>query len=236
MISNVLETHKHLVLAVIAGVVLWFGIGKVDQLIANHDHAALQQAQVVAQVQADKTAAIAAQVVQQAVQFQSLAEKAQVQNVALIQANAQLAAALAKQQKTDATLPPSDLVSRLNVLVPQAGAVLTTKPDGVILPTQGTIAVVQQLEQVPVLSTQLENERTQLGNAQELLTASSQQVATLDTEVGSLNLQLGDDAKVCAVQIATVKADARKSKKRWFLAGYVAGLVTRGAIRLLTGV
>jgi len=56
-------------------------------------------------------------------------------------------------------------------------------------------------------------------------------VTTLNTEVGSLRLQLGDDAKVCSAQIATVKAAARRSKRRWFYAGLVAGFIGRQLIK-----
>ena len=96
-----IESHERLLLVAVAGVVLWFGIGRVDSLIARHDNANLQQAQVVAQAQADKTAAIAAQVAEQAAQYASLADKVQQQNDALIQANIALSTALAKQQHTD---------------------------------------------------------------------------------------------------------------------------------------
>ena len=124
-----IESHERLLLVAVAGVVLWFGIGRVDSLIARHDNANLQQAQVVAQAQQDKTAAIAAQVAQQAAQYQALADKVQVQNAALVQANTELATALAKQQHTDASLPPTELVNVGLHLVPQASATVT--PSGV---------------------------------------------------------------------------------------------------------
>ena len=107
-----IESHERLLLVAVAGVVLWFGIGRVDSLIARHDNANLQQAQVVAQAQPDKTAAIAAQVAEQSAQYASLAAKVQQQNDALMQANVALSTALAKQQHTDASLPPTELVNR----------------------------------------------------------------------------------------------------------------------------
>ena len=120
-ISIYLKSHERLVLLAIAGLVLWFGIGKIDTLIQNHDNANLQQAKVTAQSQADKTAAIAEQVQVQATQYQALASKLGAQNQALVQANVQATLALAQRQKTDATLPPTELVARWNALVPSAG-------------------------------------------------------------------------------------------------------------------
>lgn len=232
-ISVYIKTHERLVLSVIAGLVLWFSIGKIDTLIANHDHANLQQAQVTAQVQQEKNTVLATQVAQNAAQYKELSDKVQSQNAQLEQAKTQLATALAKQQKTDATLPPSDLVARWNTLVPQAGATVT--PNGVTLSSAGAVVTVQQLEEVPVLSSQLENERTQLGNDQNLISAANASITTLNLRVDGLNLQLSDNAKVCTAQIKTIKAEARKSKRRWFIVGMVIGFIGRQVIKTETG-
>jgi hypothetical protein len=228
-----LQRHERLVLAVIGGLVLWFGVGKIDTLIQNHDHAALQQAQVVAAVQQEKNQALAAQVAEQAAEYKALADKVNAQNAALEQANVNLANALIKQQHTDAGLPPTELVARLNTLVPNANASITNGQT--TLPQSGTVAVVQQLEQVPVLTTQLQNKGTELDNAQKLLGTSQGQVTTLTEQVTGLQVKAVDDAKVCAAQIAVVRADARKSKRRWFYAGVVVGFVGRQILKTYTG-
>jgi hypothetical protein len=228
-----IKQHERMIITVLVGLVLWFAIGKIDTLVANHDNANLQQAKVVAQAQIEKNAALAAQAAQQAAQFQALAEKVQAQNTALAQANVALVTALTKQQKTDATLPPTQLVARLNTLVPEAGASVT--PNGVTLPENGAVATVQELEKVPVLTTQLSDTQTELKNEQGLLMASTAQVATLNSEVASLKLEAVDQAKVCTAQIAVVKAEARRSKRRWFLGGFVAGWLSRQAVKTYTG-
>ena len=228
-----IESHERLLLVAVAGVVLWFGIGRVDSLIARHDNANLQQAQVVAQAQADKTAAIAEQVAQQSAQYASLAAKVQQQNDALMQANVALSTALAKQQHTDSTLPPSDLVARWNTLVPQAGATVVT--NGVLLPEQGAVSTVQALEQTPVLQKQLGNTQDELKNAQGLLTASNGQVITLNTEVGALRVQIVDNSKVCDARVKVESDRVRKARRRWFVIGYVAGFLSRQYIKSAIG-
>lgn len=228
-ISTYVEKHERLVLALVAGVILWFAVGRVDTLIAKHDSAALHQAQVIAQVQADKTAAIAEQVQVQAAQYQALVDKVQAQNAALVKANAELATALTKQQRIDASLPPTELVNRWAVLVPQAKPTVT--PTGVALDTLSAVTTLQQLEIIPVQQETINNNQQELSNAQSLVTAEGQQVQTLNTEVGSLRTQLGDNAKVCAAQIAVVKAESRKSKRRWFYAGLVLGFIGRQLIK-----
>ena len=232
-ISAYLKAHERLVLSVVAGLVLWFAIGKIDTLILHHDQANLEQAKVTAQVQAEKNTALAAQVATQAAQYKELADKVQSQNAALEQANVQLSQALVKQQKTDATLPPTELAARWTMLVPQATVAVT--PSGVTLNSASAVATVQTLEQVPVLKTELSNTNGRLENVDKLLAASGQQVATLNSQVSGLQLQIVDNSKVCTAQVSVVKAEARRSKRRWFLVGYVAGFLSRQYIKTATG-
>ena len=233
-ISTYVKAHERLVLAGIAAVLLWFAVGHVEGIIAAHDNANLAQAKVVAQSQAEKTEAIAAQVAQQAQEYKALAAQVAAQNAQLEAANVALSNALIKQQHTDSTLPPSDLVARWNTLVPQAGATVTSS--GVALPAQGAVSTVQALEQVPVLTTQIANQGKELSNSQTLIAAEGQQVSTLNMEVGALNLQLADNNKVCQAQIAVIKAQAAKSKRRWFIIGWITGFVSRQVIKTYTGV
>lgn len=229
-----IQKHERLLLALVGGLVLWFAIGKIDTLIANHDHANLQQAQVAAAVQEDKNKALIAQVAQQAADYKALAEKVEAQNAALEQANVALATSLTKQQKTDATLPPTELVARMNTLVPTAGATFTSS--GVVLPQAGAVAVTQELEKVPVLTKQLDNETVIEQGTQKQLALSETQVATLNNQVTGLKTQATLDAQVCKDQIAVVKADARKSKRKWAIIGAVSVIIARAAVKIGLGI
>ena len=224
-VSEIFKTHEKLILALVAAGVLWVAIGKVDTLIQHHDNANLKQAQVIAAQEASKNAAIAAQVASDKAAFDALQAKLQAQDAALVQANVALATALTKQQKTDATLPTTDLVARWNALVPQAAA--SVNNGQVTLPNTGAVATVQQLERIPVQQETITNEQTLVANGNALAVAQTKQVTDLTDQVAGLKLQSVDDAKVCQAQIAVVKADARRSKRRWFIAGFVAGIATR---------
>ena len=129
---------------------------------------------------------------------------------------------------------PAELVARLNTLVPQADATVT--PTGVALPEAGAVATVQQLEQVPVLTQQLSDETQIASDTAGLLAAANENRATLTDEISGLKLEAVDSAKVCTAQIAVIKAEARKSKRRWFVAGFVAGIATLGAFSLVCGI
>jgi len=219
-----IKAHETLLLVAVAGLGLWFGIGKIDTLIANHDNANLHQATVVAAQQASVNEGLAQQAAFQAAQYKELAAKLDTQNAALVQANTLLATTLAQRQKTDATLPPSALVARWNILVPQAGAQVS--PNGVTLPSVGAVATVQTLEQVPVLQTELSNTNGQLANDEQLLVAGKAQNDTLYNEIDGLRVQITDNSKVCQDQIKVIKDAARKSKFHYFLGGVVATIVT----------
>ena len=227
-LSAYVKLHERLIGLVLAAAVIWGVSGKIESVVAKHDKSQETQAQIVANAQQSKDAALAAQAQQQAEQYKELSDKVAAQNAALEQANITLATALAKQQHTDATLPPTELVARLNTLVPTASATVT--PSGIALPEAGAVSVVQQLELVPAQQQELANAQAETKNDLSLLTASNGQVATLNTEVSGLRLEITDDKTVCQEQIKVVKADAAKSKRRWFLIGVVAGFLGRSAL------
>jgi hypothetical protein len=199
---------------VLAAAVIWGVSGKIESVVAKHDKSQETQAQIVANAQQSKDAALATQAAQQAEQYKELSDKVAAQNDALV-------TALVKQQHTDASLPPSDLIARWNTLVPQAGATVTST--GVALPEAGAVATVQQLESVPVLTQQLANTNSLLG-------ASQKQVVTLDQEVSGLNLQLVDNQKVCTEELKVQADQYKKSRWHWFWAGMAAGFLGRSAL------
>jgi len=213
-LSAYVKLHERLIGLVLAAAVIWGVSGKIESVVAKHDKSQETQAQIVANAQQSKDAALATQAAQQAEQYKELSDKVAAQNAALV-------TALVKQQHTDASLPPSDLIARWNTLVPQAGATVTST--GVALPEAGAVATVQQLESVPVLTQQLANTNSLLG-------ASQKQVVTLDQEVSGLNLQLVDNQKVCTEELKVQADQYKKSRWHWFWAGMAAGFLGRSAL------
>ena len=227
-ISEVLKAHEKLILALIAAGVLWVAIGKIDTLIQHHDDANLKQAQVIAAQDAEKNAAIAAQVANDKAAFDALQAKLQAQDAALVQANVALATALTKQQKVDATLPPTDLAARWNTLVPQAAA--SVNNGQVTLPNTGAVATVQQLERIPVQQETITNDQTLIANGNVLAVSQAKQVTDLTNEITGLKLQSIDDAKVCDARVKVETDKVHKARRRWFLIGYISGFLTRSAL------
>jgi hypothetical protein len=242
-IRQFLLDHERLLLAVVAAIVIFAGYVKVTNIIAAHDAANLKQAQIVAAQQADankqlaqQNAALAAQAEQDAAQLKALSDKLTAQNQQLANANVALASALAKQQKTDATLPPNELAQRWAQITPSmpAGGVTVTPDNAMKVTPAGAVATVQQLEKVPVLQSELDNETTAKNNDDQIISQQGKsitdfaaQVTGLDNQITGLNKQIVDNNAVCQEQIKVVKDQARKSKRRWFIIGYVAGFLTR---------
>src|SRR5271155_3570018 len=241
-IRTFLLDHERLIIIVIAALVIWLGYVKITNIIADHDAANLKQAQVVAQQQADQNAALAkqaaanaAQIADDKAQLQVLTDRLTAQNQQLVNANTALATALTKQQHTDASLPVPALVDRWAQLAPGTnftGAI--GSGNNVSVTPSNALATVQQLEKVPVLTTELANETTEKTNVDQLLVAANKNIFDLNTSVTTLNGQIVglnktivDNGNVCAEQIKVIKDDARKSKRKWFIIGFVAGFLTR---------
>jgi uncharacterized protein HemX len=221
--------HERLLIVLVAAVVIWLGYVKVTNIIEEHDKAALQQAQIVAAQQATENAALAKQAQADAAQLQALSARLEAQNQQLANANTALVSALANQKKTDATLPPTELAQRWASITPDmpAGGV-TLSPDNTMKVTQaGAVATVQRLEEVPALKQQLDNETQQKNNGDQLIAQQGKSIFDLNAQVGGLQKQITANDNVCKEEIKVVKDEARKSKRKWFLIGFVSGFVSR---------
>lgn len=232
-ISTFLKHHETFLLIVLGFVLFWFVTGKVQDIIAAHDNANLQAATAVLNAQIDSDKKQAVLVAQQAADYKALSEKFQAQNDALARANTALSVKLSERQNTNNNLTLPDLLVRWQQLVPPATLSITNGQ--ATISDTGAHATVNELEKVPVLTEQLANEKTSNENNLTLLSASNKQVSTLNDSVTGLNKQIAAANGVCEEKIKTVKDAAAKSKRRWFVVGYIAGFISRQAIKTYTG-
>ena len=250
-IRSFLLDHERLLIVIIAAVVLWFSYGKYADIRANEADKALQEQKLVVAAQVQANQQLAAQVqkdeAQQAADkaaLQALTDKVTAQNQQLAQANIALANTLAKQQKTDATLPPSELAQHWAQITPNmpAGGVTVSKDNAIAVTQAGAVATVVQLERVPFLTQELANETTQKQNDDQIIANQTKNIFDLGTTIGDLHKQIdgkdlliADNTKQCTDEKNVMKAQFRKSKRRWFVIGYVAGFVSRQAIKSYLG-
>lgn len=217
--------HERLLIVIIAAVLIFAGYVKVTNIIAAHDASNLAQAQVVAASQATQNVALAKQVADDAANLKALQDRLETQNAQLIQANTTLASALANRQKADAALTPTELGQRWSNLVPQATP--TAVPNGLAVSQAGALATVQSLEQVPVLTEQLKNETVEKQNDDQVIAQQTKNIFDLNGQVGGLQKQIVDNNVVCQAQIKVEVDKARKSKRKWFVIGYIAGFASK---------
>lgn len=236
-VSNYVKTHERLVLACIAAVVLYFGIVKVESIIAAHDKAVATVSDAAAQAAAKESAASAAATAAEQTKHDALEAQMQQQNAALVAANTQLAAALSAQQKKDATLPPTQLAERIETLAAlPPNAIQPTQSGGFALTNPGAVQIAVTLEKTNTLAQQLTDVSTEKSNDEKLLAEDKTLASNLKSQIEGLNISITKNDKACTDDKNLLKAEARKSKAKWFGFGYVAGLATRGAIKIFTGV
>lgn len=228
IIRTFLLDHERLIIVAIVAIGLWFGYGKYAQIRLDHDNAILAQAKVTADAQAKANQALAQQVSDDKAALQALTDKLTAQNQQLVNANTALATALTKQQKTDASLPVPDLVNRWAQLAPGSNFTgVIGSGNNVTVTPSNALATVQQLEKVPVLTQQLANETTEKSNVDQLLSSANKSILDLNNQVAGATKLDTDHQAQCVDQIKVVKAEAAKSKRKWFIVGYVAGFLSR---------
>jgi len=144
--------------------------------------------------------------------------------------NAELTAAITKrtstavvQQRQDATLTPTALGTRWKELINKPG--ITETSTGFSVDDDAGLATVQQLELVPVLEANLSDEQAKEENDQKELGKASAVIDQGKDLVSGLQLQLTDQDKSCKIQLQTEKDKSRKSRLRWFGAGFVTGFI-----------
>ena len=165
-------------------------------------------------------AALAAQL--QALQDQNANLSKEVSSLEVTMATRDVA--LARQQQTVTNLPPIQIASKWQDLIAVPGSVAVTN-NGYSVTTPGAVATVQALMSVDTLK----KDKADLQTENKDLT---QKAANSDAALGVETKAHQADNSTCKQDLATAaavlkktKADARRSKFRWFFAGLVTGIV-----------
>lgn len=219
-----LKQHERIViitLLLIAG--LFIGL-KVNDRIAAHDQAAATLATQTLAAQVATNNQLAAQVAQTQAQFQALVIQLSAKNTQLQTQQATRSVALQQQVVLDKTLTVPALGDRLARLANISPSDITATGDGVTLDSTGTLQTVDELEKLPVLQSNLNDETTIATNLNTELTSANTLNAQQGSEIVGLNIAAVDKDKSCKADIASVKAQARKGKLKAFLYGAGIGV------------
>lgn len=228
-------THIFLIIALVAALCagVWFYQGK--QVSIAEGKAAVAEATLKQAVQDAKESAAANATFQ--AQKDQVISQLQEANANLAAANSKLtdaikaqSAALVTQQSTDKKMSPTEQSQRWSQLVP--GAVVAPTTAGFTVDPVGGLNTVLQLEQVPVLTTQLAETQQQYQNAQmEYSNANGMyqaEVAKRDGDNANSAFQLAasnDRTNKVQADFTVYKHKAWKRLVTVYVAGVASGIV-----------
>lgn len=230
-ISNYLKLHERLIIIVLSVVLLWGLYSKGVAYLASRDQLASNKAVTVLQAQVDVNAKEAEDAKQTLLEYQQLAQQLIASNKAVQAAQQQRAVETQKQQAVDKTLPPPALAARWTSLLNVSPETVQPSTVGYSVTPDTAVSTVVQLESIPQLKADLQGAQTIEDNQGKQIDGQGILVTSLNTQIEGLNKQVIDQNNACIAQVTLVKAQARKSKLRWFIIGYVAGFITREIIK-----
>lgn len=218
-----LQKHERIIIVfLILLSATWLG-NKWLNISANHAKAAAQVTTQTLNTQTATDKVVTSQAQQLAVQYRTLAAKLSAQNTKLAAIIAKRNTATAQQQVVDQTMPVTDLSAHWASLAGFDPSEIVTGPTTVSVTDAAARQTVVQLEKVPELTANLKDETTIADNRQQELDKADLLVGGLNTQVSALNLTVTDTEKACKADNSLLKADARKSKRNWFVRGLVVG-------------
>lgn len=212
MTETWLQAHQGIILGILflAGF-LWLGNKYLDNAAAK-----AQTEYAIAQLESKKAAS---QADLAAKDYQGVIAALTKQNNLLAANVAQRAAVLTKKQEEIKTLPLPEVAKTWQNIIGGDKDFLSSI-DGLSITDAGSRRTVSMLESVAVLSADVNDQKVIIGNQQTELDKSSNLISSLN------NLVTANDT-TCKAQVAAVKAVSNKSKRTWFILGFVAGIGTR---------
>lgn len=226
-----LQKHTVLIIAILSITLGYFLTDKAIAIVASYESHKAQQAQTVLATQAKTSDEDLTEAKAQLVVYENALAASTKENATLTAAITSRNQAESTQQKTDATLPPSQLATRWEALVNNTGVATAAK--GYTVTDDAAVNTVQQLEQIPVLTQNLADMTTEEAGLQKTVSTVNQLVLDGKSTIGSLQSQLTDQTKQCSTDEAALKSQIVKSKvasvwekAKWFGYGFVSGFIT----------
>ena len=218
-----LKHHERLLIVLMVLLAGGWAYSKYADLSASKAETRAQVAEQTLAAQKAQDAQNAATTASVLAQYQAMVTTLSAQNASLAAAAAQRQVVLKQNQATDSTLALPALAKRLETLGNVPDGQVSTAGDSVKITQSGTVAVVQMLETIPVLQADLKDQTTLADAAQAAQKQGDTVIADQAKQITGLNLTIKDEETQCKAQVAVVKAQARKSKLRWFKLGFLLG-------------
>lgn len=218
-----LKTHETLIISVLLIVLTGFVLNKYLDISAKEVDNKVQvaQSQLAQQKQADQQLLQTAQ--SSLVTYQATLAAKDKQIDSLLSAISNRNQVLTTQQATDKILPPSQLASRWARLIGNSGVQSTQS--GFEVTDDAAIATTVQLEQIPILTANLNDEKSIVTDKQAELDSANKVITEGKETVTGLQKQITDGQQASAGQLKACQVNARKGKFKWFGIGFVSGFI-----------
>jgi len=218
-----LQKHEKLILGILIILAIVFAFNKyIDHSAKVADENAAVSVQVLKEQQEVNKKLLDRMDVQDQ-RYESLVQEMNRRNVMLDNAIAYRNTNLNKQQSVNNTLPLSGLVVRWKTLLNIPESDITIQGSNGMVTEAAARQTVNALEEIPVLKANLTDTETKLKNEQTKIAECNQVVASKDEVIEGQKKEIAATKDNADKQVAKVKADARKSKRSWFVRGVVVG-------------
>lgn len=214
----------HIVSLVVIAVLTMGAVYGIESLIARHDADSAQRYETILATQAQNTKTLQTQLT---IDEQNWTQQRQDDlkligqlSTAISQRNQQTAA----QVKIDTTLSAQDAASRLTTQTKAGDGDIVPQGNTVIVALPVARQIVGDLDQLGAAILNEADLQKQLDTETQIATSALLDVDAQKKLVASLGQQLVDQKKADDAALVAEKAKARKSKIKWFIAGFLVGL------------
>lgn len=173
----------------------------------------------------------AAQTQAQMAQYQVIVETQGRQIAALTGAITARDAALKHKQEQIASMTLPQVAQEWEKALNLPSGALPIQGDTVVVAEPIARSTVSQLAKTTVLEQDLTDEKAIVAGTRAQLDGANGVIGSQVTEIAGLNATLVLQDQTCKAEVAKVKADGRKSKRNWFIAGFIAGIATRVLVK-----
>ena len=131
----------------------------------------------------------------------------------------------AAQVQKDATLSAAEAAQKITQQTKAQPGEVSAQQDNVVLDLSVSRTVAAGLDQLPTVQADLSDTKKQLTSETTIATNLQNNVNEQQSLIDSMKKQADAADKSCKADITLVKAQARKSKIKWFLIGVVTGII-----------
>lgn len=210
--------RSHIVLLLLSAAIAFGAVYGVVSLLSSHDAANDKKWQQILSSQQTLTSALQSQLNSDETKWAAANSQLLASNEKLASAISARALDLSTKIAKDANLTAPDTAKRLGGTANGSNDILLPLPVG--------RNIVVSLDTLTSVQADLADTKSRLSNETAIAVNLQSNLDSQDKLLSAFRTQADDQEKACKAQVADLKAAARKSKLRWFGAGWVSGMIS----------